>query len=180
MAVESARSVFPLKPGQEKQFLFMFAGVYGWLVYKHYAEGKHEGALWLAACGLILCAFIVTLFFATGRWQLPWNAASLLGGEPMTLNRAYLILVVAFAWVIGLSLLGSFLVQTFHAPVLSLLIPIAFIGFILMFLAGLAVWAGAKGYSPSIGIVLGLVGPLGMLVMFLLPDRTTDSPRDDR
>jgi hypothetical protein len=63
----------PLKRGDETKYLIMFAGVFAWQVYQRYAEGKYKLAFLLAVCDILICAFIVVMFFATGRWRFPWD-----------------------------------------------------------------------------------------------------------
>ena len=50
-------------------------------------------------------------------------------------------------------------------------------GWIVLFLAGTAIWATAKGHHPIVGIVLGAFGPIGLLILAFLSD---ESKRFDR
>jgi hypothetical protein len=45
------------------------------------------------------------------------------------------------------------------------------IGFAILFLIGTALWSQAKGYHPVIGVILGWIGPLGLLILLFLPDK---------
>lgn len=92
----------------------------------------------------------------------------------MTLKRAYLILLFAFVWLIGLCIVGS-LVDTYvgyNKAVMDLIYGTALVGCSIWLLVGFAVWAGAKGYSPLLGAFLAWMGPLGMLILVFLPDRS--------
>jgi hypothetical protein len=93
----------------------------------------------------------------------------------VTLKTAFLILLSAFVWLIGFSLLGGAIAGPPERRYLAdIIFPIAFVGFFVIFLAGFAVWARAKGYSPLLGIVLAWIGPLGMLIMVFLKDKTRE------
>ncbi len=90
----------------------------------------------------------------------------------MTLKKAYLIIFMSFIWLI-VGGLGFDLVNPPKGSRLEDLIGwTLLIGFGVIFLTGTAVWAGAKGYSRIIGVLLGWLGPLGLLVLVFLPDRT--------
>ena len=45
------------------------------------------------------------------------------------------------------------------------------LGFAAIFLVGTAIWAGAKGYHPIVGVLLGCIGPLGLLILVFLPEK---------
>jgi hypothetical protein len=93
----------------------------------------------------------------------------------MTLNRAYLIILLSVVWVIAWSLLGGLLAAPPERRFLAnIIFPIALGGLVIGMLAGFAVWAGAKGYSPLLGVVLAWIGPLGMLILVFLRDKTRD------
>ncbi len=49
------------------------------------------------------------------------------------------------------------------------------LGFLAIFLVGTAVWAGAKGYHPFLGAVLGWLGPIGLLILVCLNDKSAES-----
>lgn len=90
----------------------------------------------------------------------------------MTLKMAYLILLLAFVWLVGISLLGGAITGPPERRYLAdIIFPVALVGFFIIFLVGFAVWAGAKGYSPLLGIVLAWIGPLGMLILVFLKDK---------
>ena len=92
----------------------------------------------------------------------------------MTLKRAFLIILFAFVWLIGLCILG-FVIDKYlvhNEAFIGLFFGTAFVGFAIWILVGFAVWAGAKGYSPLLGALLGWIGPLGMLILVFLPDRS--------
>jgi hypothetical protein len=95
----------------------------------------------------------------------------------MGLKRAYLIIVLSFAWLIGcliLGLTGGFLRDSEAAPALGFLI--GGVGCTLGLIIGICEVTLAKGYSIWLGIVLGLSGFLGLLIVELLPNRW-ESPR---
>jgi hypothetical protein len=90
----------------------------------------------------------------------------------MTLNRAYLIILLSVVWLIALSVLGGFLATPPERRFIAdIFFPIAWGGFIIGMLAGFAIWAGAKGYSPLLGIALAWIGPFGMLILVFLKDQ---------
>lgn len=97
----------------------------------------------------------------------------------MTLKKAYLIILMSFIWLI----VGSVGFDLVDAPKGSRLEDLIgwtlLIGFGLIFLSGTAVWAGAKGYARIIGVLLGWLGPLGLLVLVFLPDRTIETGSRD-
>jgi uncharacterized membrane protein len=94
----------------------------------------------------------------------------------MTLRRAYLIIVLSFVWLIGAGILGGLMLAPNDPHHLAdIVFPIVIGGFLIGILAGFGVWAGAKGYSPLLGIVLAWLGPLGMLVLVFLADRSNKS-----
>jgi hypothetical protein len=92
----------------------------------------------------------------------------------MTLKRAYLILLLAVVWLIGISILAALVDQyvVHDERVIGVLIGTALIGCSIWLLVGFGVWAGAKGYSPLLGAVLAWIGPLGMLILVFLPDKS--------
>ena len=96
----------------------------------------------------------------------------------MSLKRAYLLILAAFVWLI----LGGVITSLINPPTPSAFANVLFGGllitFIVIFLAGSAVWAGAKGYHPLLGVVLGWLGPLGLLILVVLTDRSGDPPSD--
>jgi hypothetical protein len=57
----------------------------------------------------------------------------------MTLKRAFLIILGSFVWLIGFALLDGALSDPHHSGPLDLFMPIALVGFSLLFLAGFAV-----------------------------------------
>jgi hypothetical protein len=95
----------------------------------------------------------------------------------MTLKKAYLLILAAFVWLI----LGATVFNVVNPRADSVLGNVMgwglLAGFSILFLAGTAVWAGAKGYHPVLGIVLGWLGPLGLLVLVFLSDQ---SPQPNR
>jgi len=90
----------------------------------------------------------------------------------MTLKRAFLILLFAFAWLVGFIALGALVGSYVDEKIAGLCLGIALIGFMVWLLIGFAVWAGAKGYSPLLGAFLAWIGPLGMFILVFLPDKS--------
>jgi hypothetical protein len=73
----------------------------------------------------------------------------------MTLKRAFLIILLAFVWLIIFATLGGVLERLSGSQAFSgIIFPLALGGFVILILWGFAVWAGAKGYSPWLGVVL--------------------------
>jgi hypothetical protein len=89
------------------------------------------------------------------------------------LKRAYLIIVVAFAWLISCVILGGLLASRDDANSAAMIAyPLAIGGFMVGLIVGISEVAIAKGYSAWLGLILGLSGPLGLLIVELLPDRS--------
>jgi len=91
----------------------------------------------------------------------------------MALKRAYLIIVLSFACLIGgviLSCLVGWVLPN-RAFLTALALVVAFCGFEVGVTIGISEVALAKGYSIWLGMVLGVSGPLGLLIVELLPDR---------
>ena len=89
------------------------------------------------------------------------------------LKRAYLIIVVAFAWLIGWAILGRLLASRDDSNSAAMIAYVIAIGGLMIGLTvGISEVAIAKGYSPWLALVLGLSGPLGLLIVELLPDRS--------
>jgi hypothetical protein len=47
-----------------------------------------------------------------------------------------------------------------------------FIVFSLVFVSGTALWSMAKGRPGSLGVILGLLGPLGLIILVFLNDES--------
>lgn len=95
----------------------------------------------------------------------------------MTLNKAYAIVLGSGAWLVVCGLYGDHFLQ----PDIAFLVAI--FGFVFGLLIGFTVWAKAKGYSPWLGVVLAWIGPLGLLILVFLRDKSGASrivvnPRD--
>ena|ERR1700724_254528 len=91
----------------------------------------------------------------------------------MTLPRAYLIILSAFVWLIAWCFLGGLVGgprDPYHLQ--DIIFPIAIGGMVIGILVGFAVWAGAKGHSPLLGALLGWLGPLGMLILVFMEDKS--------
>jgi hypothetical protein len=104
----------------------------------------------------------------------------------MTLKRAFLIILLAFMWLIAAVVALSVgiemgVLDRRPSGVLEYIIPIVvFGGFLVLLLAGFCVWAGAKGYNPLWGVLLGWLGPFGMLILVFLADRSAERRNQDR
>ncbi len=91
----------------------------------------------------------------------------------MSLNKAYLIILASFVWLIGgIFVYGRVIAPPTGSSLAAVLFWGLWAGFSVIFLTGTAVWAGAKRYHPIVGIALGFIGPIGLLVLVLLPDRS--------
>jgi hypothetical protein len=91
----------------------------------------------------------------------------------MALKRAYLIVVLAFAWLLGWGILGRSLTSRDDpgsAAIVAYFVALG--GLMVGLIVGISEIAIAKGYSPWLGLVLGLSGPLGLLIVELLPDQS--------
>jgi hypothetical protein len=73
----------------------------------------------------------------------------------MSKRNAFLFLFGSFGWLIGFALLLNFAGAPREGPVLHLLISVWLLVFVALFVTGSALWAGAKGYHPVVGAILG-------------------------
>jgi hypothetical protein len=90
----------------------------------------------------------------------------------MPLKRAYLIIVLSFAWLIGCVILG--IIARSLLGIEASLVAAIFIGVIgcgIGLTIGITEVALAKGYSIWLGFVLGISGFLGLVIVELLPNR---------
>lgn len=97
----------------------------------------------------------------------------------MTLPKAYLLILGAFIWLVLCGVLFSIVNPPTTSTLADVLGWSMLLGFSLIFLAGTSVWAGAKGYPPLLGFILGWIGPLGLLVLVFLTDKTRSSNTAD-
>ena len=95
------------------------------------------------------------------------------------MKKAYLTILAAFTWlIVGGTILGGILALFIdpEAPepggLIGLITVVLLGGFGVIFLLGTARWAGAKGYPGWVGVVLGWIGPLGLIILVMLSDRT--------
>jgi hypothetical protein len=90
----------------------------------------------------------------------------------MPLNRAYLIIVLSFAWLIGCVIVGITATSLLgREAALVVAIFIGVIGCEVGLTIGISEVALAKGYSIWLGFVLGISGFLGLVIVELLPNR---------
>jgi drug/metabolite transporter (DMT)-like permease len=89
----------------------------------------------------------------------------------MKLKRAFTVLAAAFLWVFLLSAVGVLIDQNSSSGIGGLLYLLGLLGFVVGITVGFALWASAKGYSPSFGVLLALLGPLGMIILVFLTDQ---------
>jgi hypothetical protein len=83
-----------------------------------------------------------------------------------SLKQAYTRVGLAFVvLILGILLIAGGLLVGLSAA-------IVFIVFALVFLSGTAIWARAKGRPESLGVMLGLLGPLGLLLLLFLNDES--------
>jgi hypothetical protein len=97
----------------------------------------------------------------------------------MTLKRAFLIILFAFVWLIGGAFIGGAILPRSGGPLTDAFFGTLFVGFSAFMLVGFAVWAGAKGYSPWLGAVLAWLGPIGMLILVFLRDKSAERQARD-
>lgn len=89
----------------------------------------------------------------------------------MSKQKAYLYILASFAWLIVGGTLFSLVDPSSTSAVSHIVAGGLLLGFAAIFLVGTAIWAGAKGYHPILGVLLGWIGPLGLLILVFLPDR---------
>ena len=87
------------------------------------------------------------------------------------LGKGYLIAVGGIAFFIVCVLIGSTL--QIEGPAAGVLALGSFWLMAIAFWVGTAFVAVDKGYHVIVGIILGLVAPLGLLIVTLMPDRKT-------
>ncbi len=94
----------------------------------------------------------------------------------MGLKRAYLIIVLSFAWLIGCVILG-YIADSIRGGAADQFpgIVIGALGCEIGLIIGISELTLAKGYSIWLAIVLGLSGFLGLLIVELLPNRWESS-----
>ena len=83
-----------------------------------------------------------------------------------SLKQAYIRVLVALVALILVTLLLA------EGVVAGIGATIVFIGFALVFLSGTALWSMAKGRPGSLGAMLGLLGPLGLIILVFLNDES--------
>ena len=93
----------------------------------------------------------------------------------MSLKKAYLIILASFVWLIGMGSLFNLLAPPSDSTLANVLGGSMLLGFAAIFLVGTAVWAGAKGYHPFLGALLGWLGPIGLLILVCLHDKSAKS-----
>ena len=89
------------------------------------------------------------------------------------MKRAFLVILASFVWLIG----GGFAISPFvdsqdKSGLTPLLMWSLLFGWVTLFMIGSALWAKAKGYHPILGLILGGIGPLGLLILVFLRDKT--------
>ena len=83
-----------------------------------------------------------------------------------SLKQAYIrVLVALVALILGTMLVAGGVVAGIGATIM-------FIVFALVFVSGTALWSMAKGRPGSLGIMLGLLGPLGLIILVFLNDES--------
>jgi hypothetical protein len=97
------------------------------------------------------------------------------------MKRAYFIIAMSLAFLI----LGAIAVNAIAEAIkgdkvrqeqfLNVAVPGLLLGFTGLLLWGTATWAAAKGYSPVLGILLGWLGPIGLLILVFLSDKSSES-----
>src|SRR5438552_2948637 len=90
------------------------------------------------------------------------------------MKKCLLMIVLAIGWLVGFislahTIVGSEQLKVNHRD--GLVAIIGMLGFYVIFAIGNGLWAKDKGYHFLIGLATGLVNPLGLLVVVLLPDK---------
>jgi hypothetical protein len=83
-----------------------------------------------------------------------------------SLKQAYIRILLAF----GVLILEAMLVAA--GVVTGKGATVVFILFALVFLSGTASWSMAKGRPGSLGVMLGLLGPVGLILLVFLNDES--------
>ncbi len=90
----------------------------------------------------------------------------------MTKRLAAFLFAMAFAVLIGLFVLMATDPPQDESLILIYVVLIGWTALLTLWTTGHCVWAGAKGYSPLVGVPLALIPFLGMGVLALyLPDK---------
>jgi hypothetical protein len=89
----------------------------------------------------------------------------------MSKNKSYLVLLASFLWLFGGIMLFEVANPTPESTLADVIGWGMLLGFAALFLAATAIWAGAKGYSPLVGLIMGLFGPLGLMALIFIPDK---------
>jgi hypothetical protein len=93
----------------------------------------------------------------------------------MSLKKAYLIILASFVWLIAWGTLFNLIAPPSDSTLANVLGGSMLLGFLAIFLVGTAVWAGAKGYHPFPGAFLAWLGPIGLLILVCLHDKSEQS-----
>jgi hypothetical protein len=109
----------------------------------------------------------------------PW-----IGGCTMSKSNAYLLLFGSFGWFLGFAWLARYAASVLGATSEDLSGQLLFLVWLLvfasLFVTGSALWAGAKGYKPAVGAVLGFpCNPVGLMAIMLLPDKSLASDKHE-
>jgi hypothetical protein len=94
----------------------------------------------------------------------------------MTLPKAYALIFGGILTLVVGGLLTHLLLGLGAEHYANLVFRTACLAFVLLFLSGTAYWAGAKGWNPAVGVMLGLFCSLfGLVILMLLPDKSVHS-----
>ena len=89
------------------------------------------------------------------------------------MKRAYLIILGSFLWLIGAGTTINLIASVYRAEwFLNAAVPVLLLVFVGLFLWGTGVWAQAKGHPMILGVVLGWLGPIGLLILVCLQDKS--------
>lgn len=83
------------------------------------------------------------------------------------LGNAFTLLAVSILWLVAVPVVGYFLTGGVSAPLLLTTL----LGHVLLFVAGSISWATTKGYGVFVGIVIGVLGPIALLILAFIPNR---------
>lgn len=121
------------------------------------------GAIWVGWPLIVACHVWAFLFLTRPRGPSQDRHTRRIMGVLIAFGGMVPLLILLIVGFLGI----RFPIQEESWP---LLIRNLFVFMTLMFITGTTVTATAKGYSAATGIVLGLLSPLGLLILVLLPE----------
>lgn len=93
-----------------------------------------------------------------------------------SMKRALLVILASFVWLIGGAIaIGLSFDAEDRSGLSDVMVVSLLVGWLILLMIGSALWSKAKGYHPILGAILCVIGPMGLLVLTFLPDRTRAS-----